>query len=106
MTVDVTSVRHLLMYIIHEVLDVIQKITPLITQTIFFQTHPDFGIPKVKSYVSDFGGEIWCEDFKYFRRNQRKCCLEIRLRGHHTLNKTTLFKFAGVFFIAEKIHKN
>ncbi len=41
-------------------------------------------VPKVKSYFSDFCAEIWCEYSKYFRRNQQKCCLEIRKRGHHT----------------------
>ena len=32
-------------------------------------------VTKVYPYFSDFCGEILCEYFKYFRRNQRKCCL-------------------------------
>ncbi len=31
-----------------------------------------------------FCAEIWCEYSKYLRRNQQKCCLEIRKHGHQT----------------------
>ncbi len=41
-------------------------------------------VPNVKSYFSDFCCAIWCEYSKYFRRNQQKCCLEIRKHGHYT----------------------
>ncbi len=43
-----------------------------------------FWYQKFSHIFLTFCGEIWCEYYKYFRRNQRKCCLEIRKRGHHT----------------------
>ncbi len=49
-------------------------------------------VPKVSSDFSDFCGEIWCKYSIYLRRNQWKCCLEIRKHGHHTkYNISTIF---------------
>ena len=42
------------------------------TAFIVIEEHRSLILVKVKSYFSDFCGEIWCEYSKYFMRNQWK----------------------------------
>ena len=67
----------------------------------FFQTILIL-MPKIKSYFSDFCGEIWCDYSKYFRRNQWKC-LKLENVVNKTINNIYKHNFNFLLFFLNEI---